>query len=661
MSQSVELIGAEWLADRVGAMSDAIVRMTPIKFNEDHRYLPQGVSPRPGFIRYDLFPYLIEPLECFDLHSDVREVNVKKGVQTGYTTLLESALFYLIGHVKTAAGMYITADKELATARVDNNIIPMLIESDMKHLIRSADVTNSRKTGQTKDYLQWDGGGFLIYNGAQNAAKMRQFSMPFLFKDEIDGWPRIVGKDGDPDGLTDDRASAYWAVRKILRGSTPLIYPSMIHDAYRRGDRRVYLVCCRACNAPQQLRMEWPDGRGFRWDTENGELVLESVRYACKECGHEHFEYDKEKLFALSEGAHWHPTATPAEPGIRSYHLPAFYSPFGFRPWYKNVADYLDAWDPDTKQIRNYGKYQKFYNNVLGEPFRPAGDRVRFSAVSAHRRPEYRLGEIPNTFAMRYSGSFVLLVTCQVDVHKRNLAVATMGWTRDMRCYVIEYWRFECAENEADSTEPSSPVWGRLQAKIEETIYTADDGKRYPIVITLVDAGYSNDTVTTFCSSYAAGVYPILGRERAAKNQAIKEFAEFKTQQGTLGFRILVDHYKDRIAPVLRREWVEDAGLQKPYHFNAPIDIGDKALKELTVETRREKQDENGGTTYYWHRPPSSDNTLWDLLVYGHAAIEILAWNICIQHFEAPTVDWPQFWDYIEREQLYFSPPETTM
>lgn len=178
MSRSIDNIGRDWLVDRVANMADAIARATPVTYNEANRYLPQGVSPRPGFIRYDLFPYLREILEAFDPYTPVREVNIKKGVQTGYTTLLESVLFYYIGHITTAPVLYITADKELAKARIENNIIPMLTESDMMHRIRSADVTNTRKTGQTDGNLQWDGGGFLIYNGAKNAAKMRQFSMP---------------------------------------------------------------------------------------------------------------------------------------------------------------------------------------------------------------------------------------------------------------------------------------------------------------------------------------------------------------------------------------------------------------------------------------------------------------------------------------------------
>ena len=182
----------------------------------------------------------------------------------------------------------------------------------------------------------------------------------------------------------------------------------------------------------------------------------------------------------------------------------------------------------------------------------------------------------------------------------------------------------------------------------------ADDGKIYTPIITLIDAGYANATVTGFCSDYASGVYPILGRDRPAKNQVIKEFAEFKTQSGTVGYRILVDHYKDRLASVLRREWVEEND-QPAFHFNAPVDITDKQLKELTVETRRERLDEKGNVSYFWYRPGNARNELWDLLCYGHAAVEILAWAICIQHFELENVDWPTFWEYLENDKLYYA------
>jgi phage terminase large subunit GpA-like protein len=651
--------GADWVRSEIKGLTDHVPRVLPSQFNEENRYLPESVTNIPGYIRYSVNPFMREIVDCFDIDSPVREVNLKKGVQVTYSTVLESGAFYFMGHVKTLPIMYVTADGELASARIENNFIPMLNQSGFGDIIRSSDEGNSRKTGKTKNHLQFEGGGYLVPFGAKNANKMRQYSICVMLEDEIDAWPDVVGKDGDPGKLFDDRCSAYWDRRKIFRGSTALIKAnSRIQKAYLRGDQRKYMVLCKRCGFPQELRWEvinkdTGEVSGFRWDLEDGMLLLESVRYCCQNCGEPHFEHDKEKLFSEEHGAHWKPTARPIMPDIRSYHLPGFYSPIGLQPWYKCVGDYLDAYDPIEKKVIDVAKYQVFYNNILAEPFELLGSKVRFESVSAHRRPVYRLGQVPNKYAEEYSGSFILFLTCQVDVHKENLAVSIMGWTKEARCYLIDYWRFEAE----DCSELSDPVWGRLRDLIEEKSYTADDDKKYKIIMTLIDAGYANDTVSTFCSDYASGVYPILGRDRPAKNQKISEFAEFKTQAGATGYRILVDHYKDRIAPVLRREWVPESGPQKIYHFNAPVDITDKQLKELTVETRRKEVNEQGAVTYVWHRPGNARNELWDLLVYGHAAVEILAWAICIQHFELETIDWFKFWEYLEKESLYFIEP----
>ena len=648
----IDRLGADWLRQEVDGLTEEMRHTTPAEYNESTRYLPASVTSKPGYIRYAVNPFMREIVDCFDIDSPIREVNVMKGVQITYSTVLESGVLYFADYIGTLPIMYMTADKELAAARIENNFLPMFNQSGLGHIIQSSDIGNSRKTGKTKDHIQFSKGGYLVPFGARNADKMRSFSIAVLLKDELDAWPVTVGKDGDPDTLSDARTDGYTDQAKIFRGSTPLIKStSKIHKQWLRGDQRIYRVLCKACGFPQKLL--WQDKRegkgGFRWETDDGVLVLSSVRWCCVNCGAEHFEHDKERLFSEEHGAHWHPTAKPADPFIRSYHLPALYSPVGMRPWWKCVADWLEAWDTDSNRVRDVPKLQVFYNNVLALPFEVMGSQIRFTAVSAHRRAVYRCGQIPNAYAQKYSGSRILFLTCLVDVHKSNLAVSVFGWTRDARCYVIDYWRFEAGDGD-DCTEITSPVWGRLQKLIEETTYTADDGAKYRIAITFVDASFANDTVTTFCGAYASGVYPILGRERPAKNQAIKEFAEFKTQQGTVGYRVLVDHYKDRLAPVLRREWSEEAGEQPRYHFNAPVDLSDKQLKELTKETRREKTDDKGNISYYWHRPGNAPNELWDLLVYGHAAVEVLATAICIQQFGLPSVDWPQFWNYIERQ-----------
>lgn len=655
-------IGRDWIADRVGCLTDEIIRLTPSEYNEATRYLPPSVTSVPGYIRYSLTPYLREIVNCFDIYSPVRECNVMKGVQVGYSTVLESGALYFLDHVKTLPIMLISADKELVNARMEQNIVPMIHESGLSDIIQSADVGNTKKSGKTANHIQVVGGGYLIPFGAKNPDKMRTFSICILLKDETDAWPEYVGKDGCPDGLTDDRCKAYWERRKIFRGSTPLIMPgSKIHSAFMRGDRRQYMVLCRHCNFPQQMRWTTTSKNGivggFKWEMEDNTLLTESVRYHCSSCGHAHEEHDKIKLFAEEEGAHWKPTAKPEEKHVRSYQIPAFISELC--PWYKNVTDYLAGWDVVNNRIKDIGKYQKFYNNVLAKPFTVRGSKVRFESVSAHRRHAYKFGEVPNKYAVKQTGGPILLLTCQVDVHKNNLAVSVMGWTRDARCFVIDYWRFETNGQEPDEcTEIGSSVWPKLRRVMEESRYVADDGKIYGIEMTLIDSGYANDTVITFCNDYATGVFPILGRERPGKNQRIQEFGEFETKIGTTGFKIVVDHYKDRIAPVLRREWSEDTLHQLKYHFNVPWNMTDEQLKELTVEVRMKKVDDKGGVTYPWYRPGNAFNELWDLLGYGYCAVDIIAWSLCIQQFGLDSVDWTRFWDYIETEKLYFIEPE---
>lgn len=641
----------DWLLDQVGNFTTQVLRVLPSQYNEEHRYLPASVSPIEGPLSFDVNPFAREIVDCFDVDSPVREVNIRKGVQITYTTILECILLYFIGHVKSAPCAFFTADAELAQGRIEANILPMLHESGFADVIKSADVGNKRKTGKTKKLIQWEGGGFLLPGGANNATKFRQWAILLMLKDEIDAWPLVVGKDGDPDALTDDRCASYWQVRKILRGGTPLIRgTSKIDKNFERGDQRYYMVRCLSCGFQQALRWsgknkDTGETYGYKWELENGTLIHDSVRYECANCNHAHHEYDKDKLFSPDHGAQWVPTARPSEPFIRSYHLPAFYSPVGMQPWYKSVAMWLEAWNEETNSVKDIGKLQVFYNNVMAESFEVRGARITKQHVSGHKRAEYNYGSVPNVLAEKYCTSPIAFLTCQVDVHKSWIQTAVMGWTRGCRCFLIDYQKFEDnSENGCEDIE--SPVWEKLAELIEQRLYLTTDGKlEYNIDMTVIDAGYIPDTVSQFCSQYASGVYPIIGRDRPAKYQRIKEFDEYTMQNGVIGYRVLVDHYKDRIAPVLRRDWQPEQGNQLEYQYNVPSNCTKQSLDELTRERRTETTDDRGNTTYQWTRT-GARNEMWDLLVYGHAAVEIMAWLVCVRHYEMKTVDWARFWSH---------------
>jgi phage terminase large subunit GpA-like protein len=323
MSKKFENIGADWLADKVEGMTHEIIRKSPVEYNETTRYLPASVTSTPGYISFEHFPYWREIVDTASPDSDVREVAVLKGVQVGATTALESIMLYVMGELKTYPMMYMTADNDLVKQRVENSILPMLQQSDLGHIIKSADEGNSRKTGKTVNLIQHEGGGYLALFGAKSPSKMRSLSIKYMMRDEIDSWPQEMGKDGNPITLTNDRCTAFWSSRKIYSISTPLEKEtSFINKLYLEGDRRKYMVRCKKCNGQQELR--WSHGAndgiisGFQWEVQNGQLLEESVYYGCRFCGEPHFEHDKFALFSEENGAEWVPTATPISKGLRS-------------------------------------------------------------------------------------------------------------------------------------------------------------------------------------------------------------------------------------------------------------------------------------------------------------------------------------------------------
>lgn len=647
-----------WLADQFGALTTEIVLLTPSQWAETQRYLPPQVTPYPGLYSFAVAPYLREIVDCFSIESPVREVAVMKGVQIGATAgVLENVIGYCITQVQSAPVMLVTADADLAHLRMESYITPMLHYSELTHLIKSADETNKRKSGKTDRKLEWYGGGFLIPFGAQNANKLRSLSIQFLLNDEIDGWPDVVGNDGDPVKLVRDRTAAYEGTRKILDISTPLIKgQSKIDTLYRRGDQRKYFVCCLRCEHAQVLRWSRTDNAtgvmtGMTWKTEGGRLIADSVRYLCEHCGHPHSDADKTQLLDPANGAEWRPTnPSPIAPDVRSYHLSALYSPPGMQSWSGCVQKWLEAWDAENNRPIDLNKLQVFYNNVLGETFELRGEKLRFENVSAHRRHEYKFGEVPNRWAVKCCGSPVLLLTCSVDVHKDCLKASVFGWCRDRRAVLVDYFTFFGNPEQVQD----AATWAALAELIEQREYKATDGKRYRIQVTLVDSGYLTDQVYRFCAQYTGGVFPVKGQSVSPKSVRMPEFSEFKTEtRGLTAYGITVDLYKDRWSAALRRSW-DGEGLQPHGHFNAPIDVTDKQLKELTAEVKREKIEKSTGKRigFEWHRASGAANELWDLLIYANAGLDMVAWGWSQQSgFEF--TNWPAFWEDCEQRKLY--------
>lgn len=646
-----------WLADQFEKWTDELRVESPSALAERVRYLPKSVTPLPGFFSFSVCPYWREPLDCVGVESPVREITIKKGAQVCFTVaILENAQLYWIVHEKTAPCMMVTADDELANIRLTSYIIPMIQASGLDHLIVSADETNPRKTGKTNRKLEWLGGGSLLMQGARSAPKLRSVSIQNCQLDEADGAPRSVGKDGNLIALLRGRMAGFEDRRKFIKGSTPSIRgQSLIDEEFEKGDQRYYHVPCLGCGFLQILRWsrinpDTGERSGIVWDTdpETKRLIPGSVRYRCQECGHQHSNDDKIRMLDPANGAEWRATAIPVDPSFRSYHISALYSPVGMQTWEACVRMWLEAWDEEAGKPRDNDKLQTFYNNILGESFELKGEKLRFEQVSPHRRHAYtfchdesgkRVGLVPNKYALEHCGSQILILFCTVDVQGSWLAVGVFGWARGFRSFLLDCHRFD-----GDTEDTECPdTWGKVRSILETRIYEADDGARYRIQLTLVDAGFRQDTTFRFVREYSAGVVATKGRP-LVRGGNLKHFSPMPAS--CVAFTILVDAYKERLSAFLKQSW-EGFGLQPEGQFNAPLNATDAQLKELTVEVKREKVVNGVRVGWEWHRPSGSRNELWDLSVMNAAGLDMIAHEVCPPDPKsgAFTVSWFTFWE----------------
>ncbi|AUR81569.1 terminase large subunit [Vibrio phage 1.009.O._10N.261.51.C9] len=638
---------AERAVEALMATTDEREFLSPSQWAERTRHLPQQHSPMPGPFSFDDAPYWREVVDCFDPYSDVHFVAVKKGAQVGATvSVLENLIGYGIEYMKSTSMIFATVDQDVTKLRLEQFVMPMLEASGLSHLIQSNDFSGgAKRQGATSKKLEWLGGGTLYPFGAKSPGKMRSFPVPWLLRDEVSGWPITVGKDGDPMKLTETRTNSFAATRKILDLSTPLLAGTdIITQRFKMGDQRYYEVPCKHCGEFQRLyfRGNRNNGQGrLMWETDGGILVPDSVRYVCPHCGGEMINEDKVTI--MSEGK-WVPTARPVRRDFRSYHLSAMYAPYYARSWEEIAQAWLEAWDDENNQSLDLAKLQVFYNNDLGEEYELKSDRVKFRQVSAHRRKDYLLGQVPNEHARQFAGGNIEVITMAIDVQHTWLAVATVGWAPSAdnygyAPYIIDYERID-----GDATNVDGEAWQKLTDIIDNRTYV-EGGREYEIARVGIDASELTDVVYEYCNQWGENVVPIRGRDTPLKGALIQQFSYKANEKGVEYLSVTVDMYKDRWSAALRRQW-DGQSAQPRGLLNAPADIEDKYLKELTVEYKREERDPSTNKVIkrVWHRPGGSRNELWDALIYNTAIFESMVLQACTDICGLEDLVWGEFW-----------------
>ena len=629
----------------------------PSEYVERVRVLPPELTPFPGPMTYNKFPYFKEIADALAPTDPIKEIVVMKGNQMGATTaVLETGILYFIG-ADPKPQLYVTADAELAKTSIEIKVDRMIDSAGLRHLIFSQTKKNkgSEDSGDTKSSKQYPG-GFLYSYGSRSPARFRAMSYPVAFCDELDAYPDSIKKEGDVISLIRSRTNAYSKTRKILWISTPLVeQTSKIYKLYLSGDQRKYFVPCKHCGEYQELVwhgvLDNGDIYGIVWENDNlFNPKIETVAYRCRHCGGPIKNYDK--AIIIPDGG-WMATARSTNPLLRSYHGSPLYNPPGMYSWEDMVYDWCECWNIEHNRLKDKEKYRTFRNTKQGLPFTETGTQIKYERTLLYKRTGFARGHVPNEMSRRDSGSAVLIVVASVDVQKERLFVDVKGYSTKGVTWTLDF--FDIPGDTADFNGP----WDELEAYIENKTFISDDGHVYKIRITMVDSGWNTQYVYAFASRYSSGIYACKGADYLRGGETYKPFDKATLDRIALqkAYHVNTGKMKDRISNSLSNAIWKTDELQPPWYANFPEDFRDDYFKQFEAENKVDEYDRK--TDRYlrtiWKAKQGVPNHAFDTYNYNLAALEIFADGYCREMLGLPGLDWDLFWGDIKENPFYES------
>jgi phage terminase large subunit GpA-like protein len=424
---------------------------------DDHRILSGKQSSERGRWRTARNPILREIMDCFSMHSRVRDLVVMKSSQVGVTEAVVNALGYIMEHAPAPVMVMMPTIESRDSWKVQK-LNPLLQETpiirDLLGGIRSRDAANRQ------DLIDFPG-GVLFLAGGNSANSYAQKSVKTIILDDLDRFPEEIGEEGDIITLAEGRTKAFpRALRCYI--STPTLKGGLIHRQWERSDQRRYHVPCPHCGEFQPLEWGGPNtDHGLKWSVvqgqEGGQDEIVSVRYVCRGCGGEIQEHDKPRMLAQGRWIARYP-----ERARRGYHISALYAPIGLGPsWRDLVAGWLAAQE-------NTATLRAFINTNLGEPWEERGEAVDPLSILA------RLEPYPADMPRRVR-------SVGIDVQKDRIEMLVVEFGQGEECWAIDHVIV------AGDTAGRDP-WDELAEQIEDI--APDCGG--------IDSGYNADQVYEF-------------------------------------------------------------------------------------------------------------------------------------------------------------------
>lgn len=564
-------------------------RLNVSEWADAYRFLSTSTAAEPGRYRTSRSPYLKEIMDRLSPHDPTTEVVLKKGAQVGGT---EAGNNWVGCMIDLYPGPMLIVQPTGDTAKRFSKLRLSDLVNSTPRLQTKVKQSRARDSGNTILQKEFRGGA-LIITGANSAAGLRSMPIKYLMLDEIDAYPADVGGEGNPITLAEKRTSTYKNKKKVFKISTPTFANrSHIDKAYKMGSQAEYKVPCPHCHHKQTLEF-----KKLNYDKEEvlGEILVSNVAYACESCGSLIEEYHKTWMLSEESGAGW--VHKFPERKVKSYHLSALYSPYGWYSWEEACEHY-------EKALKDTDEMVVFTNTVLGMEYEEPGEAPDWE-ILWNRAGGYNIGTAPRG---------VHIITAGVDVQKDRLEMTVIGWGKRKNNWSIDHEVFE-------GSPSNDAVWKALRTYVENTEYEHESGVLLPISLVTIDSGYCTPEVYSFARGNNKFMV-IKGHDRPSAIIGNPSQTDIRLKNKILKRGVLVYPFASSVAKKELYRWLAHSTPENgeyPVGFCHFPKFDKEYFKQLTAEKLITRKDSNHFAKEEWVKERDRNEVL-DCTVMARAA-----------------------------------------
>ena len=360
INEQVERFAVAALADRIGSRP-RIPICDWVGSTIDLSYDATGAQN--GLVQ--LYPYQIEPLKATE-ESGVDEVTLMWGQRLGKSTIWRFSLLKRI-YDGGCNGLIVYPSEAMGLRTNKDSVLPLL--RTLPNLRADLSLIGARR----KDSYHLPSARSIVYF-LGGTTQLINYTANWGAIDEVDFIKVEKADENDEDAQNVDQIRSLrlrmqtYKQRLLIATSSPTTFGGAINANYQRGSRGVWHLRCLKCGAlspGNRLAFLKPDGSyaGLQWDkTEAGDIIEDSIRWICPQCGHAHAFADAAEM--NRQGCYLHANAASHH---RSFQAGALANPWVWT-WLQIAEKQEDAIDANGRRF--------LANTVLGMPYKHtrAGD-----------------------------------------------------------------------------------------------------------------------------------------------------------------------------------------------------------------------------------------------------------------------------------------------